>query len=110
MPGGRRQWLVDARKKMKMTQSNVASQAGISRNYLSQIENGTGVRVNVAKKLSDFYGVSIDYLTCRTDDPTPLSSVQAVAHMENKEDLNYDALEEILYKTLKRLREMEKKE
>ena len=56
MSGERRQWLVDARKKMNMTQSEVASQAGISRNYLSQVENGTGVRVNVAKKLGKVLG------------------------------------------------------
>ena len=99
------------RREKKLTVQKLASELGIARSTLSGYETDAHQPdINTLKKLSDFYGVSIDYLTCQTDDPTPISSVRAVAHMENKEDLNYDALQEILYKTLKKLHEMEKKE
>ncbi len=51
------------RKEQKLTQAKLAEKAGISRNYLTEIE--TGVKngsVSAIKKLSEALGVSLDKL------------------------------------------------
>ncbi len=99
------------RNKKGLKQTELAKILEVSERTIRYYEfNEREPDLSSLKILADFFEVSIDYLLGRTDDPTPLSSVRAVAHMENKEDLNYEALQEILYKTLKKLHDMEKKE
>lgn len=55
--------LVDARKKMNLTQDDVAERVGISRAYLANIENGkNNPSLEVAHKLSVLFGKSINEL------------------------------------------------
>jgi transcriptional regulator with XRE-family HTH domain len=45
-----RKWLKELREKSEMTQEQVADQAGISRSYFTNIENGTKTPSVVAAK------------------------------------------------------------
>lgn len=49
----------------EMTQAAFADQIGISRNGLSEILSGEkGLDVNVARRIREKFGVSLDYLYC----------------------------------------------
>lgn len=55
-----RDWMVKKRKKLKLSQSAVASAVGISRGHYSDIENGRrDPSGKVAKKLADFFKVDM---------------------------------------------------
>lgn len=49
----RRQWLIDLRKQLKMTQEEVANKAGIERSTYTKAENGNPVSVPTAKKIAN---------------------------------------------------------
>ena len=53
----------DGRKKLKMTQEAVAELLDISVKHMSEVERGlTGLSIENLIKLSDIFGVSIDYI------------------------------------------------
>ena len=52
-----RHWLIEIRNKNMLTQEQVATSCGISRQYYSLIENGErNVPVKTAKKIAGFLG------------------------------------------------------
>lgn len=52
-----RTWLIELRKKKELTQDQVATFCGISRQYYSFIENGDrNVPVHTAKKIANILG------------------------------------------------------
>ncbi len=56
------------RKEKGYTQIMVQMQTGIEQALLSKYENGERVPpTETLVRLADFYGVSIDFLLCRTD-------------------------------------------
>lgn len=56
----KRQWMVDHRKQVGMTQEEVAERIGISRSYYTQIENGThNPSPVVGLRLSNFFDVEL---------------------------------------------------
>ena len=58
------------RKQKKLTQINLQMQTGIEHALLSKFENGERVPpTETLIRLADFYGVSIDYILKRTDNP-----------------------------------------
>ncbi len=58
------------RKKEGYTQIYVQMKTGIEQALLSKFENGERVPpTETLIKLADFYGVSIDYILCRTNSP-----------------------------------------
>ena len=58
------------RKQKKLTQINLQMQTGIEQALLSKFENGERVPpTETLIRLADFYGVSIDYILKRTDNP-----------------------------------------
>ena len=58
------------RKKKGYTQIAVQMKTGIEQALLSKFENGERIPpTETLLKLADFYGVSIDYILCRTDCP-----------------------------------------
>ena len=58
------------RKKAGYTQIAVQMKTGIEQALLSKFENGERVPpTDTLIRLADFYGVSIDYILCRTDKP-----------------------------------------
>ncbi|MGN1419820.1 MAG: helix-turn-helix domain-containing protein [Acutalibacteraceae bacterium] len=62
----------DLREDNDLKQREVAAYLGVSQNTYSQYENGIiAFTDQVLIKLADFYGVSIDYLTDRTDEKKP---------------------------------------
>ena len=59
-----------ASKKLKVRE--LADMLGITQPALSMIEAGRrGISIEVARKLSDIFNVSIDYILGNTDNPTP---------------------------------------
>ena len=58
------------RKNKGYTQIAVQMKTGIEQALLSKFENGERVPpTETLIRLADFYGVSIDYILCRTDNP-----------------------------------------
>lgn len=59
----------ELRTKHKLTQKNISQSIGISeRNYISLENNHTRPSLDTAIKFADFFEVSLDYLTGRSDD------------------------------------------
>lgn len=55
--------LYKMRKKKNLTHEQIASALGMSRSTYTHKENGTrGLDINEAKKIAEFYGVSLDEL------------------------------------------------
>ena len=58
------------RKERKLTQVSLQMKTGIEQALLSKFENGERTPpTETLVILADFYGVSIDYILCRTDNP-----------------------------------------
>ena len=58
------------RKEKGITQIALQMQTGIEQALLSKFENGERIPpTDTLIRLADFYGVSIDYIICRTDNP-----------------------------------------
>ena len=58
------------RKKRGITQISLQMQTGIEQALLSKFENGERVPpTETLYRLAEFYGVSIDYILCRTTKP-----------------------------------------
>ena len=58
------------RKKKGLTQIALQMQTGIEQALLSKFENGERTPpTETLLRLAEFYGVSIDYILCRTDNP-----------------------------------------
>jgi len=64
----------ELRKSKKMTSVELANLLGITQGALSTVESGRrGISIEVAKKLSEIFKVSTDYLVGNVDDPIPPS-------------------------------------
>ncbi|MBR3763966.1 MAG: helix-turn-helix transcriptional regulator [Clostridia bacterium] len=58
------------RKKRKMTQIALQMATGIEQALLSKYETGERVPpTETLVRLADYFGVSIDYILCRTENP-----------------------------------------
>lgn len=69
--GGNAMRLKELRKAKNMTQQRLAIELGMNQNTISRYENGereADYRTLIV--FADYFGVSIDYLLGRTDDPT----------------------------------------
>ena len=59
------------RRKKGLTQIALQVQTGIDQALISKYESGDRIPpTDILIRLADFYGVSIDYILCRTEDPT----------------------------------------
>ena len=64
--------LRDLREDRDLNQTQVAEILQVHQTTYSEYERGrTNVPVPVLHTLADYYGVSVDYLLGRTDDPRP---------------------------------------
>ena len=62
--------LKQLRKSKGYTQIGLQMKTGIEQSLLSKFENGERVPpTETLIRLAEFYGVSIDYILCRTDNP-----------------------------------------
>ncbi len=62
----------DLREDSDLSQAQLGEILHISQNTYSRYELGKiALRDDILLSLADFYGVSVDYLLDRTDDPTP---------------------------------------
>ena len=60
----------DLREDSHMTQQQIADKIGITQRKYSYIETGVQQLTDeILVKLSNFYGVSIDYILCQTNNP-----------------------------------------
>ncbi|CAM4112710.1 helix-turn-helix transcriptional regulator [Mesobacillus thioparans] len=59
----KRTFLVEKRKKRRLSQGSIASYLGISRTYYTNIENGDrNPSLEVALKIADFFGIDVKQL------------------------------------------------
>ena len=66
--------LRELRTSKGMSQLEVATELGITQQAYANYERGARqADYNTLKKLSDIFGVSIDFILCKTDVSTPLS-------------------------------------
>lgn len=66
-----RTWMSSARKRCGLTMKETADQLGISESYYSMIERGERQRnldVTLAVKLSEAFGVSLEYIVEQEND------------------------------------------
>lgn len=60
----------ELREQQGYTQLKVALDLSLNQNSISRYENGTReAGYNMLIRFADYYGVSIDYILCRTDNP-----------------------------------------
>lgn len=60
----------ELREQRGYTQLKVALDLSLNQNSISRYENGTReAGYNMLIRFADYYGVSIDYILCRTDNP-----------------------------------------
>ncbi len=66
----------------------LAEMLGITQPALSKVETGKrGISIEVARKLSDIFNVSIDYILGNTDDPTPPKKIEIKDKINLKENV-----------------------
>lgn len=62
--------IYELRKKVKLSQEAIGKILGVSQRAYSHYENGDrDMSPEVLIALADYYGVTVDYLLGRTDDP-----------------------------------------
>ena len=63
--------LREIRKRKGYTQQKVAMDLNLSQNSISRYESGVReADYDLLVRFADYYNVSIDYILCRTNDPT----------------------------------------
>ncbi|MBR2732088.1 MAG: helix-turn-helix transcriptional regulator [Clostridia bacterium] len=60
----------ELRKQRKLTMDDLALRTGVSKSTIGRIEKGASVSTDYALLLSDFFGVSLDFLFGRTNHST----------------------------------------
>ena len=95
--------LAALRRERGSSQRQVAADLGISQALLSHYENGAREPgLDFVRRACDYYGVTADYLLCRSDNPDSTASAAAAARafladlrsMTDKAELALEALEE----------------
>lgn len=71
--------LVELRERKNVTQKELAEYLGISSPAVVAYEHDRSRPVRYLKELADYFGVTVDYLLCKTDDPmgTHITSEEA---------------------------------
>ncbi len=91
------------RKERNISQRTAASALNISQALLSHYENGAREPgLDFIRRACDYYGVSADYLLCRSENPDSTASAAAAARaflanlraMTDKAELALETLEE----------------
>jgi HTH-type transcriptional regulator, competence development regulator len=90
------QRLKACRKAKKLTQQELSVTLGINRSTYAKYETGDNEPDNeTLQKLADFFGVSVDYLLGRTDDPATIhKSERPLTELENLFFYELDKLSE----------------
>lgn len=69
--------LVELRKKAKLTQEELTKKLGIHRGTYANYEiDKREPDIETLQKIADFHGVTLDYLTGRTEQPSPVQSIK----------------------------------
>ena len=95
--------LSSLRKERSINQRTAAAELGISQALLSHYENGAREPgLGFVCRACDYYGVSADYLLCRSENPDSTASAAAAARaflanlrsMTDKAEMALEALED----------------
>ena len=95
--------LSSLRKERSINQRTAAAELGISQALLSHYENGAREPgLDFVRRACDYYGVTADYLLCRSENPDSTASAAAAARaflanlraMTDKAELALETLEE----------------
>lgn len=87
------------RKEHRLTQKDVALKLGVQESAYQRYEQGRSLpSIAVVTKIADAYGVSIDYLVGRSDDPNPEKKTKSAdisaAMVEHIRQKAYDSVDE----------------
>lgn len=79
-----------------VSQDVVAEACDISRVALTRYENGQRLpRIEIASRLADYYGVSVDYLLGNDNDPKSVQSVPDPAPVTESDQIRQQILREL---------------
>ena len=85
--------LRDLRKAVSKTQDQVSEACGFSKIALTRYETGARMpKTEIAARLAEYYGVSVDYILGR-DDPPPPPPADAVELQEKEAAMRKEILE-----------------
>ena len=88
--------LRELRKGKGFTMEKMADELGISSGSISNYENGQRLPdIEIAAKIADYFGVSIDYLIGRTDTKTVNEDMQRVCKVTGLSEMSVKSLKEI---------------
>ncbi len=59
----------ELRRRSKLTMDALAARTGVSKSTIGRIEKGASFSTDYALRLSDFFGVSLDFLFGRSNHP-----------------------------------------
>lgn len=99
--------IVELRKSRKMTQAEVAKLLGVTQVNVYKYEKGfSEPPFKTALWYADYFGVSLDYLFGRTDNPYFTSPKESPKeNMHPLVSMTYSEFEELMKKTLKEAKE-----
>lgn len=88
--------LRELRNSVGKTQDQVAEACSISKVALARYETGTRTpRIEIASRLADYYGVSVDYLLGNDSDPKSVQSVPDPAPVTESDQIRQQILREL---------------
>lgn len=88
--------LRELRSSVGKTQDQVAEACSISKVALARYETGARTpRIDIASRLADYYGVSVDYLLGNDNDPKSVQSVPDPAPVSEGEQIRQQILREL---------------
>ena len=99
--------LRELRKEKRKTLREVSEETTISNSNLSEIENGVhGCTADTLSILANYYGVSVDYLLCKTNNPN--ATIIQVASMDGfVTNVEYELLDKIKGFTVDDMRKLD---
>lgn len=78
--------LYELRKSRNLTQTMVAFRLNLSLSRVSAYENGENIPCDILRAFANFYGVSIDFILCLSDDKK--NSINSGLHISEQKLLN----------------------
>lgn len=88
--------LRELRNSIGKTQDQVAEACSISKIALARYETGTRTpRIEIASRLADYYGVSVDYLLGNDNDPKSVQSAPDPAPVADDSQLTQAIMDEL---------------
>ena len=97
----------EERKKQKLTQEQLANMFHLQKSSISRYENNKQIpEIEILSKIADFFGVTTDYLLCRSDNKT----TNVTNFMDQIDISELDDTEEDILELLKKYVKLDKED